>query len=115
MTPLDVMIKLPAGTVWTLVADRARVTKVPSGSSKRPGPCDAESAEFEGARAPPACCTLAEPPVALLPGCPAVGWSGERRTCSDRCCSVAWFCSVARLCSVARFCSVAWSCSVARP
>jgi len=74
---LDVMIRLPAGTVWTLLADRGKVTKVPSGSSRRPGPGDAESAEFEGATVPPAGGMLAEPPVAPLPVWPAVGGSGE--------------------------------------
>lgn len=42
-------IRLPAGTVRRLAADRARVTKVPPGSSKRPGPWAAESAGFEAA------------------------------------------------------------------
>lgn len=77
MAPSDVMIKLPAGTVWALLADRGRVAKVPLGSSKRPGPGDAESAEFEGATVPPACCVLAEAPVAPLSVGPAVGGSGE--------------------------------------
>jgi hypothetical protein len=49
MVPSELRIRLPAGTVRRLAADRARVTNVPPGSSKRPGPWAAESAEFEAA------------------------------------------------------------------
>jgi hypothetical protein len=99
MMPLDVMIRLPAGTVWTLLADRASVMKVPLGSSRRPGPEPAGSACSEAATVGcPGCMfCFADPPAALfrlcsvvwcarnLVGCPAarvtlirpgLGWVG---------------------------------------
>src|ERR1039458_9054161 len=82
MMPFDVMSRLPAGTVWTLVADWGSVIKVALGSGHRPGPGAAGPAGSEAATVGRTWMLwFAAPWVALFRPCPAMGCTRNAGSC----------------------------------